>query len=167
VTWNNYLWEDKKYKMEDHSEEKNESYEEVKASVTEANPQDAEEEEEEEPKPKAKPKAQPKAKPEPAKPGKNDKVECENCGKTMNANTLRYRHVCKPAKSKEIQKEKPRKRKAVKEQSESEASESPRNVVRNVSPETPRTRMLQYYREARLAQQEEKRARYRSWLGND
>ena len=150
--------------MEDQSGEKDESYEEVKASVTEANPQDAQEEEEE-PKPKAKPKAQPKVKPEPAKPGKNDKVECENCGKTMNANTLRYRHVCKPAKSKEIQKERPRK--AVKEQSESEASESPRNVVRNVSPETPRTKMLQYYREARLAQQEEKRARYRSWLGND
>ena len=138
--------------MEDQSEEKNESYEEVKASVSESvtedvpNLQDDEESHKEE-KPKSKAKQKPKAKPEPAKPGKNDKVECENCGKTMNANTLRYRHVCKPAKSEEIQKEKPR-------------------IKPQYSPGSPRSKMLKYYREARIAQQDQKRQMYASWLGN-
>ena len=91
------------------------SYEEVKAAV------EPEAEPEEPAKPKVKPKAKsrpeaeepkPKAleeesKPRVAKPAKNDKVECADCGKKMNANTLRYKHVCKPPKSDEIQKEKP------------------------------------------------------------
>ena len=135
------------------------SYEEVKAAV------EPEAEPEEPAKPKVKPKAKarpeaeepkPKAleeesKPRVAKPAKNDKVECADCGKKMNANTLRYKHVCKPPKSDEIQKEKPRKTRV-----------SPRAY----SPSSPRAKMLRYYQEARLAQQEQKRARYRSWLGN-
>ena len=135
------------------------SYEEVKAAV------EPEAEPEEPAKPKVKPKAKsrpeaeepkPKApeeesKPRVAKPAKNDKVECADCGKKMNANTLRYKHVCKPPKSDEIQKEKPRKTRA-----------SPHAY----SPSSPRAKMLRYYQEARLAQQEQKRARYRSWLGN-
>ena len=144
--------------MGDNPEEENEtgealpSYEEVKAAVEpEAEPPKA--------KPKVKPKARPKARPEPeeeskprvAKPAKNDKVECADCGKKMNANTLRYKHVCKPPKSDDIQKEKPRKTRV-----------SPRAY----SPSSPRAKMLRYYQEARLAQQEQKRARYRSWLGN-
>ena len=102
----------------------------------------------EEPKPKA---LEEESKPRVAKPAKNDKVECADCGKKMNANTLRYKHVCKPPKSDEIQKEKPRKTRV-----------SPRAY----SPSSPRAKMLRYYQEARLAQQEQKRARYRSWLGN-
>ena len=101
-----------------------------------------------EPKPKA---LEEESKPRVAKPAKNDKVECADCGKKMNANTLRYKHVCKPPKSDEIQKEKPRKTRV-----------SPRAY----SPSSPRAKMLRYYQEARLAQQEQKRARYRSWLGN-
>ena len=153
--------------MEDNPEEENEtgeappSYEEVKAAV------EPEAEPEAQP-PKAKPKVKPKAKARPeaeepkpkaleeskprvAKPAKNDKVECADCGKKMNANTLRYKHMCKPPKSDEIQKEKPRKTRV-----------SPRAY----SPSSPRAKMLRYYQEARLAQQEQKRARYRSWLGN-
>ena len=110
---------------------------------------------------KHKPKSKPKPKeeePRKAKPGKNDKVECADCGKTMSANTLRYKHVCKPPKSEEIQKEKPRKR--------AEKKPSPQREPQ-YSPSTPRTKMVQYYREARIAQQEQKRARFRSWLGND
>ena len=133
------------------------SYEEIKAAV------EPEAEPEEPAKPKVKPKARPEAeepkpkaleeesKPRVAKPAKNDKVECADCGKKMNANTLRYKHVCKPPKSDEIQKEKPRKTRV-----------SPRAY----SPSSPRAKMLRYYQEARLAQQEQKRARYRSWLGN-
>ena len=133
------------------------SYEEVKAAV------EPEAEPEEPAKPKVKPKARPEAeepkpkaleeesKPRVAKPAKNDKVECADCGKKMNANTLRYKHVCKPPKSDEIQKEKPRKTRV-----------SPRAY----SPSSPRVKMPRYYQEARLAQQEQKRARYRSWLGN-
>ena len=150
--------------MGDNPEEENEtgkappSYEEVKAAV------EPEAEPEEPAKPKVKPKARPEAEEEPkpkaleeeskprvAKPAKNDKVECADCGKRMNANTLRYKHVCKPPTSDEIQKEKPHKTRV-----------SPRAY----SPTSPRAKMLRYYQEARLAQQEQKRARYRSWLGN-
>ena len=99
-------------------DEAEETYEEVKAAVE---PEEVEEAEPEPPKPKPRPKARPKpkeeeAEPEPPKPkeprkaGKNDKVECADCGKTMSANTLRYKHVCKLPKSDEIQKEKPRRR---------------------------------------------------------
>ena len=149
--------------MGDNPEEENETceelpnYEEVKVAVEpEAEPEAGEPPQA---KPKVKPKAKSKARPEPeeeskprvAKPAKNDKVECADCGKKMNANTLRYKHVCKPPKSDEIQKEKPRKTRV-----------SPRAY----SPSSPRAKMLRYYQEARLAQQEQKRARYRSWLGN-
>ena len=156
--------------MGDNPEEENEtgeappSYEEVKAAVE----PEAEPKEPPQAKPKVKPKAKSKARPEAeeepkpkaleeeskprvAKPAKNDKVECADCGKKMNANTLRYKHMCKPPKSDEIQKEKPRKTRV-----------SPRAY----SPSSPRAKMLRYYQEARLAQQEQKRARYRSWLGN-
>lgn len=153
--------------MEDIQEEETETYEEVKTAVDVSESQDVEyedepkeeKEKEPKPKPKSKPKAQPKAQSkEPvAKPGKNDKVECENCGKTMSANTLRYKHVCKPAKSEEIQKEKPRR---VPEPRPSEVR------TRSYSPESPRAKMVKYYREARLAQQSQKRAMYASWLGN-
>ena len=157
--------------MGDNPEEDKETYEEVKAAVEPEEAEEAPEAEEppEPPKPKVKPKAKPKE-PKVAKPAKNDKVECADCGKTMSANTLRYKHVCKPPKSTEIQKEKPRKK--VK-QSEPESDEEPvqkesiRKKRESYSPSTPRTKMLQYYREARVAQQEQKRARYRSWLGND
>ena len=148
-----------------------ETYEEVKAAVEPEEPEEPEapeapkepEEAEEPPKPKAKPKAKPKEEESKrvAKPGKNDKVECAGCGKQMNANTLRYKHVCKPPKGDEIQKEKPRKTRPPPEDKE------PRRKREAYSPSTPRTKMLHYYREARLAQQEQKQARYRSWLGND
>ena len=145
--------------MGDEAEEEKETYEEVKAAVEPEEVEEAEPEEPEDepPKPKAKPKAKPKEEPRKvAKPGKNDKVECADCGKTMSANTLRYKHVCKPPKSDEIQKEKPRR--------QAEKKPSPREQY---SPSTPRTKMMHFYREARIAQQEQKRARYRSWLGND
>ena len=137
--------------MEEEKEEK-ETYEEVKDAVDVPDPEDAEEQPE---KPKAKAKANPKAKPkpEPAKPSKNDKVECLDCGKTMNANTLRYRHTCKPPKSQEIVKEKPRPK--------------PQAGKENINPpESPRSKMVKYYREARVQQQDQKRAMYASWLGN-
>jgi len=151
--------------MEDIQEEETETYEEVKTAVDVSESQDVEyedepkEEKEKEKEPKPKPKSKPKAQSkEPvAKPGKNDKVECENCGKTMSANTLRYKHVCKPAKSEEIQKEKPRR---VPEPRPSDVR------TRSYSPESPRAKMVKYYREARLAQQSQKRAMYASWLGN-
>ena len=151
--------------MEEQMEEEKETYDEVKEAIDVLDTQDDEEPQEEKPKSKAKakskvkpePKSEPKSqpKPEPAKPGKNDKVECDQCGKTMNANTLRYRHVCKPPKSQEIQREKPRREPQMK-----------RNRDMDVSPESPRTKMVQYYREARIAQQDKKRAMYASWLGN-
>ena len=146
--------------MGDEAEDEKETYEEVKAAVEPEEPEEAEPEPPK-PKPKAKPKAKPKPKeeePEPRKAGKNDKVECADCGKTMSANTLRYKHVCKAPKSEEIQQEKPRKR--------AEKKPSPQREPQ-YSPSTPRTKMVQYYREAKIAQQEQKRARYRSWLGND
>lgn len=147
--------------MEDQNEEEKETYDEVKEAIDVPDPQDdqgIEAQEEEKPKAKAKPKAKPKVKPEPkpepARPGKNDKVECQDCGKTMNANTLRYRHTCKPPKSQEIQKEKPRE------------PQIKRNRDVDSPPESPRTKMVKYYREARVAQQSQKRAMYASWLGN-
>ena len=152
------------------------SYKEVKAAVE----PEAEPEEPPQAKPKVKPKAKSKARPEAeeepkpkaleeeskprvAKPAKNDKVECADCGKKMNANTLRYKHVCTPPTGDEIQKEKPRKTRPPPEDKEPPV----RRKRESYSPSTPRTKMLQYYREARIAQQEQKRARYRSWLGND
>ena len=150
--------------MGDNPEEEKETYEEAAVEPEEAQEAPEAEEPPEPPEPKVKPKAKPKAV---AKPGKNDKVECADCGKTMNANTLRYKHVCKPPKSTEIQKEKPRKKVKQAEQSDEEPVREPRKKREAYSPSTPRTKMLHYYREARIAQQEQKQARYRSWLGND
>ena len=140
--------------MGDNSEDEKETYEDVKATAAEA--EEPDEVKPEEPVvPKAKSKAKAK---EVAKPAKLDRVECADCGKTMTANALRYKHVCKPPKSEEIQREKPRK--IVK-------SPVKRKRSPHFSPSTPRTKMVQYYREARVAQEEQKRARYRGWLGND
>ena len=144
--------------MGDKSEDEKETYEDVKATVAEVEEPDVKPEEvkpEEPVVPKTKAKAKAK---EAAKPAKLDKVECADCGKTMTANALRYKHVCKPPKSEEIQREKPRK--IVK-------SPVKRKKSPHFSPSTPRTKMVQYYREARVAQEEQKRARYRGWLGND
>ncbi len=138
--------------MGDILEDEKETYEDVKATV-------AEEPEEQEPEEPILPKAKAKAKAkEVAKPAKLDRVECADCGKTMTANALRYKHVCKPPKSEEIQREKPRR--IVK-------SPVKRKKSPQFSPSTPRTKMVQYCREARVAQEEQKRARYRGWLGND
>ena len=139
--------------MADEKEDEKETYEDVKATVAEVEEPEVKPEEPVVPKAKAKAKAK-----EVAKPAKLDKVECADCGKTMTANALRYKHVCKPPKSEEIQREKPRK--IVK-------SPVKRKRSPHFSPSTPRTKMVQYYREARVAQEEQKRARYRGWLGND
>ena len=156
--------------MEEERKEKEETYEEVKASVTDVpNPQDAQESEEPEaPKPKAKgrgrqPKQARMEEPK-AKPAKSDKVECADCGKFMSANNLRYKHKCKPPKSEEIQKERPRKARKSDDSPRDRSPASPEIRKRDRSPDSPRAKMVKYYREARLAQQENKRARYRSWF---
>ena len=169
--------------MEDRPEE-TETVEETIGEIKEAIAEEAESVEPVEP-PKSKPRAVEKA----AKPSKQDKIECQDCGKVMTANTLRYKHTCKPEKSKEIQKEAPRKRETKRlaepptsksrkskstkkeytsgsESEEEEEEEEKPKRTKAYSPTSPRTKMVQYYREAKSAQIDAKRAKFRSWLGN-
>ena len=86
---------------------------------------------------------------------KDDKVICEGCSRSMTANTLRYRHKCKPKPPTEPPVEAPRVR-----EPKAKAKKKPRQP----SPATPRTVLRNMYRQVRVDQLEQKAARFRSWL---
>ena len=159
------LQEDKEGEMEDEPGEKKETYDDVKAEVAEPEaPEEHDVPEVPVPKAKAKPKAEPKAV---AKPSKQDKIECADCGKMMTANSLRYKHVCKVPKSDEIQKEKPRRKpKPESSDEDSDKENIPPKKAKIFSPTSPRQKMVDYYRQAKVAHLEAKRAKFRDWLGN-
>ena len=116
-----------------------------------------------EPEPEPQPEPEPEPSPEPVpkktRAKKNDRVICEGCQKSLSANTLRYRHVCKPKSPDEAPTEAPRSRTP-----KSKAQPKVRAQRREYSPATPRTVLRDMYRQVRVDQLAQKAERYKIWL---
>ena len=141
--------------MEDIPEDKEDAQED-KEDVQEDPPAQAEEIPEPPPPPPKAPVRKPRAKvkvkepepePEPkkkAQPKKYEKATCQDCGKTMSLNQLRYKHRCSSSPAEE-------------EQPTSRSQPA-------YEPSSPKTRLRDLYAEARQQQFESKRAKYRSFF---